>query len=78
VLDDHCEAIGRDPSSVERSVQLFVDAENLAATRDAARSFVEAGATHVVLNLRPPYPEQIVHRVAEEVAEPLGAERSRR
>lgn len=73
VLDDHCRHIGRDPSSVVRSVQLRVDADNLSATRDMARSFIEAGARHVVLILQPPYPDQIVHRVAEEIAEPLRA-----
>jgi hypothetical protein len=27
-----------------------------------------------VINLRPPYPEQVVHRVVEEIVEPLQAE----
>jgi F420-dependent oxidoreductase-like protein len=74
VLDQHCAAIGRDPSKIVRSVQIFFNYENPQATRDEANSFIEAGARHIVLNLRPPYPQQIVHRVAEEIAEPLQAE----
>ncbi len=74
VLNEHCAAIGRDPSTIVRSVQLFVDQNNPRATRDEARTFIEAGARHIVLNLRPPYPEQIVHLAAEEIAEPLQAE----
>jgi F420-dependent oxidoreductase-like protein len=74
VLDEHCAAIGRDPSSIERSVQLFINLNNLQETRDIARSFIEVGATHVILNLRAPYAEGIVRRLAVEVAEPLAAE----
>ena len=36
--------------------------------------FIAAGATHIILNLRAPYPEGIVHRLADEVAAPLAAE----
>ncbi len=74
VLDGHCAAIGRDPATIERSVQLFSDPNDLSIVREMARSFIEAGATHVILNLRAPYPEGIVHRLADEVAEPLRAE----
>jgi F420-dependent oxidoreductase-like protein len=74
VLDEHCAAIGRDPSSIERSVQLFINLNDLQETRDIARSFIEVGATHVILNLRAPYAEGIVRRLAVEVAEPLAAE----
>jgi F420-dependent oxidoreductase-like protein len=74
VLDEHCAAIGRDPSSIERSMQLFINFNDLQETRDIARSFIEVGATHVILNLRAPYAEGIVRRLAVEVAEPLAAE----
>jgi F420-dependent oxidoreductase-like protein len=74
VLDKHCAAIGRDPATIERSVQLFSDPNDLSIVREMARSFIEAGVTHVILNLRAPYPEGIVHRLADEVAEPLRAE----
>jgi F420-dependent oxidoreductase-like protein len=74
VLDDHCAAIGRDPATIERSVQIAMDPANLGASRDTLRSYIELGATHLVLTLRAPYPQNIVHRLADEVAEPLRAE----
>jgi hypothetical protein len=33
----------------------------------AVQGYVDAGATHLILNLRYPYPENIVARLAEEV-----------
>ena len=77
VLDEHCVSIGRDPSTIERSVQLVIDPNNLQETRDITRSFIEVGASHIILNLRAPYPEGIVQRLADEVAEPLTAEYKR-
>ncbi len=74
VLDAHCAVVGRDPTSIERSIQPRVDPADLGATRETIRSFIEAGATHVVLNLTWPYPDDIVRRLAAEVAEPLRAE----
>ena len=71
VLEGHCAAIGRDPSTIERSIQAFINYDNLAETHDGIRPYIEAGATHIILNLRAPYPEGIVHRLAEEIAEPL-------
>lgn len=75
VLDGHCAAIGRDPKAIERSVQFQIpNPDNLAPLRDTIRNFIHAGATHLILGLRYPYPEGIVHRLAEEVAEPLTRE----
>lgn len=71
VLDAHCAAIGRDPATIERSVQLMVDPADLPAMLETVRSFIAEGATHIILNLRAPYPEGIVQRLAEEIAEPL-------
>jgi alkanesulfonate monooxygenase SsuD/methylene tetrahydromethanopterin reductase-like flavin-dependent oxidoreductase (luciferase family) len=71
VLDRHCAAIGRNPAEIIRSVQLVVDPNDLAATRDTVRSFIDAGAGHIILNLRPPYPDRIVARAADEVVAPL-------
>jgi F420-dependent oxidoreductase-like protein len=73
VLDSHCAAIGRDPSTIARSIQLMVNPNELSATRNMAQDFIAAGASHIILGLRPPYPERIVHRLAEEVVEPLRA-----
>jgi F420-dependent oxidoreductase-like protein len=71
VLDGYCAAISRDPAEIARSIQFPVDYANPAATRDLLAAYIEAGATHLVLNLRPPYPEGIVARLAEAVVEPL-------
>jgi hypothetical protein len=48
--------------------------DDLTASRDVIRPYIAAGATHIILNLRAPYPQNIVHRLAEEIAEPLAAE----
>lgn len=74
VLDSHCAAIGRDPQAIQRSVQLMVNPTNMQATRNEVRSFVEAGATHLIMNLRMPYPDGIVHRIDEELVQPLKRE----
>ncbi len=74
VLNNHCAAIGRDPAAIERSVQVLVDPDNLSDARDTVRDYITAGATHLILNLRAPYPQGIVHRLAEEVVEPLRQE----
>ncbi len=67
ILHEHCAAVGRDPAAIRLSVQLPVDYGNLAGTTDAVQRFVDAGATHLILNLRYPYPEGIVQRLADEV-----------
>ena len=72
ILDDHCRAIGRDPSEIVRSVQRHLG-DDLGAARDEVASFIEAGARHVVLNFRVPLVEGIPERVVREVIEPLRA-----
>jgi alkanesulfonate monooxygenase SsuD/methylene tetrahydromethanopterin reductase-like flavin-dependent oxidoreductase (luciferase family) len=67
VLHGHCAAIGRDPSEIELSVQLPVNYDDLDETTRLVQSFVDAGATHLILNLRYPYPPGIVTRLADEV-----------
>lgn len=67
VLHEHCAAIGRNPAEIQISVQVPVNYDDLSATVEAAQHYVDVGATHLVLNLRYPYPERIVARLAEEV-----------
>lgn len=67
ILHEHCAAIGRDPSEIELSVQVPVNYDDLAATARTVQSYVDVGATHLILNLRYPYPDGIVTRLAEEV-----------
>jgi alkanesulfonate monooxygenase SsuD/methylene tetrahydromethanopterin reductase-like flavin-dependent oxidoreductase (luciferase family) len=67
ILREHCAAVGRDPEAIERSVQIPVNYDDLGATIRTTQDFVNAGVTHLILNLRPPFPAGIVTRLAEEV-----------
>ena len=67
ILHEHCAAVGRDPTEIELSVQLPVNYDDMPGTAQAVQRFVDAGATHLILNLRYPYPAGIVTRLAEEV-----------
>ncbi len=69
VIDGYCAAIGRDPAAIERSVELGINPNDWDATRTLVQSFITAGATHVILNLRTPYAENIVRCLTEEVVE---------
>ncbi len=74
VLKQHCAGIGRDPSTIQRSIQWPINYNNLTESINGMRPYIAEGATHIILNLRAPYPEGIAHRLAEEVIAPLGAE----
>ncbi len=67
VLHGHCATVGRNPDDIELSVQIPVVYDDLTETVQTAQGLVDAGATHLILNLRPPYPVGIVTRLAEEV-----------
>jgi F420-dependent oxidoreductase-like protein len=67
VLKQHCADVGRDPAEIECSIQTMIDYDDLQATVDKVQSFVDAGCTHFIFNLLPPYPEGIATRLAEEV-----------
>lgn len=67
VLHGHCATVGRDPAEIALSVQLRPDADDLAATVEQIKPFVDAGATHFVLIVPNPYPEGIVPRIADEI-----------
>lgn len=73
ILDEHCAVVGRDPSAIERSVQIHINTQDLATAREQACAYAEAGATHFILGLRYPYPDGIVHRLDEEIIQPVKA-----
>lgn len=72
VLREHCAAIGRNLDEIEHSVQTRVDYDDLPAAAAALQPLVDAGATHLILNLTYPYPEGIVARLAAEVVARVG------
>jgi alkanesulfonate monooxygenase SsuD/methylene tetrahydromethanopterin reductase-like flavin-dependent oxidoreductase (luciferase family) len=74
VLDSYCREIGRDPASIQRSIQIRMNYDDLGSSVESIRPYIEAGATHIILNLTAPYPEDIVHGLAEQVVAPLNAE----
>jgi F420-dependent oxidoreductase-like protein len=67
VLEEHCRAVGRDFASIEKSIQLPVTYDDLPGYVATLREYIAAGANHIILNLRAPYPAGIVERLAEEV-----------
>jgi F420-dependent oxidoreductase-like protein len=74
LLDGYCAAIGRDPAAVERSRHISVNPADLDAVRRETRTFIAAGATHIIYHVPVPDPSGVLRRLAEEVAEPLRAE----
>jgi F420-dependent oxidoreductase-like protein len=76
VLRDHCGAVGRDPSEIEVSYQLAVNYDDLSETTAELQEYIDAGVTHFVMILPPPYPEGIVTRLAEQVVSRVREPRS--
>jgi alkanesulfonate monooxygenase SsuD/methylene tetrahydromethanopterin reductase-like flavin-dependent oxidoreductase (luciferase family) len=70
VLDEQCEAIGRDPGRIVRSVQLLISYQDPAATRQTLGQLVGAGFSHFVLNLPAPYPNHVARWVTDELIIP--------
>jgi F420-dependent oxidoreductase-like protein len=67
VLRRHCEAIGRDESEIEKSIQLRINYDDLAPTVEQIKAFAGAGVTHFILYLQAPFQDGIVERLANEV-----------
>jgi F420-dependent oxidoreductase-like protein len=67
ILDEHCTAVSRDPETIERSVQVLADLTKLDETRKLLRSYIATGATHLVLELRPPFANEVVIRTANDL-----------
>ncbi|MFN8526433.1 MAG: LLM class F420-dependent oxidoreductase [Chloroflexota bacterium] len=67
VLRDHCETVGRNPEEIMISIQPSVNYADLPETAATIQALVDVGANHIVLNLRPPVPDGIVKRLADEL-----------
>jgi F420-dependent oxidoreductase-like protein len=73
LLDGYCREIGRDPASVERSIQFLPEAMQ-GTTADlvaVGREFVAAGATHLIWSCPTPYRAAGARRLWDEVVMPL-------
>ncbi|WP_052172908.1 LLM class flavin-dependent oxidoreductase [Nocardia sp. BMG111209] len=67
MLDRYCGEIGRDPSSIVRSIHLPVSYERPEATRAAVDAAFAAGFGHIVLGLPSPFPVGVARWVAAEI-----------
>jgi F420-dependent oxidoreductase-like protein len=70
LLDRYCREIGRDPATVERSIQFLPDAMQ-GDLVGRARAFVAAGATHLIFSCPVPYTAEGVHAVWTDVVTAL-------
>lgn len=67
ILDRHCEAVGRDPRQIRRSVQMFIlpaNAERTKAQLDELGAYEEAGVEHVVLSFYSPPSRDLLESLA--------------
>ena len=73
LIDGYCQEIGRDPRTIERSIQFGPDAmgSDPAALVAESRAFVAAGATHLIYTCPLPYSAAGVRRIWEQVVAPL-------
>ena len=70
LLDRYCTEIGRDPSTITRSIHLPVSYDNPAATRQAITEARTAGFRHFILSLPSPYPTNAAHWLTTELITP--------
>lgn len=70
MLDRHCEAMGRDPAEVERSVQIIVADDGAAEARKTVAELAAAGFGHVVVGARRQYRDGGMKWMLEEVIRP--------
>jgi len=67
IFEDHCVAVGRDPSEVRRSVQIFLfghDEKALASLDMQLAELEEAGVQHAVLSFYTPPSREVLERLA--------------
>ncbi len=73
ILDHACVEVGRDPHTIQRSVQIGVDYDDLPRTLVNATAAREAGFTHIVLSLPAPYPDRISQTIRDQVILPAAS-----
>lgn len=67
VLTQHCEDVGRDFGEIELSAQRKLDLEDVEGSVREIQAFVDAGVTHMVLYLAPPYKVGELTEAAEKI-----------
>jgi alkanesulfonate monooxygenase SsuD/methylene tetrahydromethanopterin reductase-like flavin-dependent oxidoreductase (luciferase family) len=67
LLDRYCAEIGRDPASITRSLVVPVSYDDPGQTRAHVAEALDAGFSHLVLSLPAPYPEKVVHWLADQI-----------
>jgi F420-dependent oxidoreductase-like protein len=72
VLDRHCEAVGRDPTTIRRSMQLYYRGD-ASAVVEQARRYADAGFTEFVVTLYVEDPASAAAAVAADVLPALRA-----
>ena len=70
LIDRYCRELGRDPATVERSIQFLPDAMD-GDVAGRARAFIGAGATHLIFSCPVPYTADGVRSVWKDIVEPL-------
>jgi F420-dependent oxidoreductase-like protein len=73
-LTQHCEAIGRDPGTLERLADFIINPADtdFRQARETAQRFIEGGANHIVLNIAALYQqEEVIPRLLQAVIKPL-------
>jgi len=74
VLDRHCADIGRDPATIMRSVQLLFQTDDPAGVRATVAELIRAEFRHIVLAVRPPWPDNVARWLADEIINPVRQE----
>jgi F420-dependent oxidoreductase-like protein len=71
VLDEHCAAIGRDPSEIRRSTQFYLqEPAEVNGLRERLESYIEIGVDHICVGVPLAYHPGIVEEIGKQ-AEPL-------
>lgn len=70
-LIEHCEAIGRDVSSIEISTQIICGEQTSTELIDLAAQFIEGGVQHVIFGIRASDGADALDRLASDVVAPL-------
>lgn len=73
ILDEHCAAIGRDPATIRRSAQYYMQRpEEVDEVRERVEGYANVGFSHVCVGMPPTYVPGLVEEIERRVAPLLG------